>query len=513
MSDSRTPIERHRTALLRADLSRPVKRAISDGLIGPSVTVFDYGCGRGRDLELLEARGVACSGWDPAFRADAARSPADVVNLGFVLNVIEDPAERAEALRGSWHLARSVLVVSAQVHVYSRGTAAVPYGDGVVTARGTFQKFFDQGELKAYVEAQLGCEAVPAEPGIFYVFRDGPAREQFVASRFRRRAAAPRRRRSEVLYEENRELLDAFTEVLAEYGRLPAPEEWPRAAEVVERFGSLTKAFGLVRRITGPEEWEQIAQRRREDLLVFLALARFRSRPAVSHLPPTLQRDIKAFLGPYTKACREADALLFRVGSAEAIDAACRESTLGKLLPNALYVHRSALDHLAPVLRVYEGCGRAFLGEIEGANLVKIHRFSGKVSYLVYPDFETDPHPTLLRSVKLCMRSRRIDCQEYGQSSSPPVLHRKETLLPEGHDSREKYARLTAQEENAGLLDETTTIGNREGWEKRLNEKGFALRGHRLVKSAPRPAPAREHPRQDAAAQGRQGGGPAVPEA
>ena len=45
-----------------------------------------------------------------------------------------------------------------------------------------------------------------------------------------------------------------------------------------------------------------------------------------------------------------------------------------------------------PLLRIYEGCGRAFLGEVEGANLIKLHRFSGKISYLVYPDFESDPH-------------------------------------------------------------------------------------------------------------------------
>ena len=38
------------------------------------------------------------------------------------------------------------------------------------------------------------------------------------------------------------------------------------------------------------------------------------------------------------------------------MDEACRRSSLGKLLPNALYVHRSAFDRLEPLLRVYEGC-------------------------------------------------------------------------------------------------------------------------------------------------------------
>ncbi len=38
----------------------------------------------------------------------------------------------------------------------------------------------------------------------------------------------------------------------------------------------------------------------------------------------------------------------------------CRRSDVGKLLPNALYLHRSALESLDPLLRVYEGCARAF---------------------------------------------------------------------------------------------------------------------------------------------------------
>ena len=88
------------------------------------------------------------------------------------------------------------------------------------------------------------------------------------------------------------------------------------------------------------------------------------------------------------------------------------------------------LDSLEPLLRVYEGFARAYLGEVEGANLIKLHRRSGKVSYLVYPDFATDPHPALLRSIKLSLRTRELDCYDYATSTNPPILHRKETFLP-----------------------------------------------------------------------------------
>ena len=181
-------------------------------------------------------------------------------------------------------------------------------------------------------------------------------------------------------------------------------------------------------------------------------------------------------------ACEQADLLLFQAGRPEAIDEACARSPVGKLLPNALYLHRCVVDSLEPLLRIYEGCARTYLGEIEDTNLVKLHRVSGKVSYLSYPAFDTDPHPALRRSVKLNLRTVELDCWDYVDSENPPILHRKETFLPTEHPLREKFARLTRQEEQHGLLDETATIGTQQGWKARLAERGFVLRGHRLVK-------------------------------
>src|SRR5579872_4132027 len=91
-------IQRHKTAIRRGDFSRPVKCLLRDGLLGKEVSFFDFGCGRGEDLELLVAEGVPCGGWDPAHRPDSPRQEADVVNRGYVINVIEDRRERAETL-------------------------------------------------------------------------------------------------------------------------------------------------------------------------------------------------------------------------------------------------------------------------------------------------------------------------------------------------------------------------------------------------------------------------------
>jgi DNA phosphorothioation-associated putative methyltransferase len=482
MPTDKIAIDRAKTALSRRGYSTPMKHALDDGLIGPSFTVLDYGCGRGDDVSRLRGQGISCTGWDPNHHPDPSPTEADVVNLGYVINVIEDTTERQETLRRAWQLARRVLIVAAQVQMPGRGIGYVQFGDGLVSTRGTFQKFYAQSELKEYLEIELETQPIPATVGVFYLFKDETTQQQFLANKYSRRVSVPRLRVSEQRYEENKALLNPFIDLLSVLGRVPDAEEYPDAERLSNVYGSLTRAFALVRRVTGEESWSEIARRRREDLLVFLALARFRKRPPFSGLPATLQRDIRAFFGNYTKACQQADDLLFTAGNADAIDLACQRSSVGKLLPNALYVHRAGLDSLEPILRIYEGCARAYVGQIEGANLIKLHRFSGKVSYLVYPDFEKDPHPALQRSVKLSLRTRELDCLEYSTSESPPILHRKETFLPHDHPLRERFARLTQQEERNGLLDDAAGIGTRQTWKERLDTRGFTLRGHSLIR-------------------------------
>jgi len=62
-------------------------------------------------------------------------------------------------------------------------------------------------------------------------------------------------------------------------------------------------------------------------------------------------------------------------------------------------------------------------------------------------------------------------------------LHRKEAFLLPEHELYAKFARLTAQEEKYGLLDDASGIGTREGWSRRLAERGFKVKGHRLIRA------------------------------
>ena len=477
-------ILRHRTAISRAEVSRPVRIAMGDGILTPEATFFDYGCGKGDDIKLLEGFGIKARGWDPAHRPDGERTTADVVNIGYVVNVIEDHAERAQALLGAWALAGRVLVVAARLDSDkkdSRNEEAC--ADGVVTRLRTFQKYFQQSELRAWIDGVLEAPSLAAAPGVFYVFRDEELRETFLASRYRRRAAAPRRRLSDVLFEEHQNILQRLMDFFAERGRLPVEGELAELPQLEEVFGSVRKAFALIKRVTDSAQWTAIVDARREDLLVYTALGRLGGRPRFGALPERTRRDIRALFGAYTKACKEGDDLLFSAGNKELVDAACRSAPVGKETPSALYVHMDALSELPPILRVYEACARSFLGLVEGANVVKLHRVKSQVSYLSYPDFRSDPHPALKETVVANLEEFRIFYRDYSDSENPPVLHRKEQFVSAEDSDREKFSRLTAQEERKGLYSAPEAIGFRRAWEELLVERGLQLRGHRLCKA------------------------------
>lgn len=480
------PIARHRSAIRRGALSRPLAAAVAHGVVRPERSVFDFGCGRGDDVSRLRALGYRADGWDPAFFPGQPRVPADVVNLGFVVNVIEDRHERAVVLDDAWQLARVVLVVAARMVWEAKTLRGMSQGDGVVTGRGTFQKLFSQEELRSWIEQTLNTRPLAAAPGVFYVFRTPEDAQGFLSSRVRRHVAVPSIAASEELFDAYREELAPLASFLADRGRLPRPEELLNAKEIASRFGSIRAAYSVICRATSAGQWDRIAAERRTDTLVYLALGAFGGRPSFSALSPELQLDVRDFFGSYKAAVVQADRLLFSAGNADAVDMACRASLVGKLTPDALYVHESATGHLPALLRVYEGCGRALTGTVEGANVLKLSRRKPKVSYLSYPRFDEEPHPELARSTVASLDALSLAVYDYGDSENPWILHRKETLVGSDYPLRERFARLTAQEERYGLYSCSEAIGTRQGWADALEKAHVAQRGHRLVR---RPSP------------------------
>jgi DNA phosphorothioation-associated putative methyltransferase len=288
-------IARHRTALTRRTISRPIQLAINDGFINEHSLVFDYGCGRGDDVRNLKERGVPCSGWDPNYAPHGELSTADVVNLGYVVNVIEDARERAAVLQKAWALAEKVLIVSARLTVEARDAACSTYEDGYVTRLSTFQKFYEQHELRSCIDATLQTSSVPAAPGVFYVFRNDELKQSFTASRYRRVSAAPRSHRSDVFFEQYKVILEPLMSFITAHGRLPADSELAEVEVIRRDIGSLQRAVSIIRHVIGLEQWDKIREDRAQDLLIYIALSRFSRRPGFSFLPINLQLDIRSF--------------------------------------------------------------------------------------------------------------------------------------------------------------------------------------------------------------------------
>ncbi len=132
-------------------------------------------------------------------------------------------------------------------------------------------------------------------------------------------------------------------------------------------------------------------------------------------------------------------------------------------MPNALYLHVSALPYLPPILRVYEGCARAYIGAVDGANIIKLHREKAQISYLSYPDFDKDPHPALAVSMVVPLQTFQIQYRDYRDSHNPPILHQKEEFIPTDHPSYQKFTKLTRQEEKWGLYEDTATSWYKRG--------------------------------------------------
>jgi DNA phosphorothioation-associated putative methyltransferase len=120
-------------------------------------TVLDYGCGRGEDVKRLRRMGIDVDGYDPHFFPNLPRKRYDIVNLGYVLNVIQDPSERARVLQQAWELTKVALLVSVRTDAPQKGWSRS--GDGYLTGTGTFQKLYAGSELLQYASRLQGGTA------------------------------------------------------------------------------------------------------------------------------------------------------------------------------------------------------------------------------------------------------------------------------------------------------------------------------------------------------------------
>ncbi len=85
--------------------------------------------------------------------------------------------------------------------------------------------------------------------------------------------------------------------------------------EIKAEFGTFRRAFQVILQVTEAEEWEIIADKRRADILLYLALSQFSQCPKARELSPATRADFKALFGSYRNACALAEEVLISAGN------------------------------------------------------------------------------------------------------------------------------------------------------------------------------------------------------
>ncbi len=432
-------IDRHKTAIDRNKLSSPMQVLARHGYLEGEHSILDYGCGKGDDIRELEAHGVDVSGWDPVHHSDGKLLKSDIVNLGYVVNVIEAIDERTETLRRAYTYSNKLLIVSVMIAGESVIRQFTPYKDGVITSRNTFQRYYTQGEIKAYIEASLAENAVAVGQGTFIVFKDKLEEQHFLLERqhirrnwaqlTEREARTQTQQITKGLIDQHKELFTHFWETALDLGRIPANSEFEFSDQMRRIAGSHKKAFDALEDYFGHDVFDQAGQARRDDLLVYFALGQFGRRKPYRQMPETLKRDVKFFFNNYNDATKEAMQVLFSVGRPKVIETQAiqvyEKDPIGEFKPGHSWViPKKHLQNLDPVLRVYVGCAYQLYGDLDGIDLIKIHFTSGKVSLMRYDDFSKDV-PLLMQRIKIKLRTLEVDFFDYGGEFEPPPLGNK----------------------------------------------------------------------------------------
>jgi DNA phosphorothioation-associated putative methyltransferase len=503
-------IKRHLTALSRTALSAPVQQLIRFGLLSSTTTFFDYGCGRGSDIEALKLFGISSKGWDPHYAPENEIVNASVVNLGFVINVIEDPVERIEAVSKAFSLANGVMAIS--VMLYGNGNSGKPFRDGFITSRNTFQKYFTQSEFKAYLEDILHQEIFMVSPGVALVFRDKELEQRFNLRRYRSNRFAerllsakvgsiftnkPRKEKpikvrrftkGEEQLQNARPLLDDLWRLTLDLGRFPEAIEVINLSELLTKTGTFSRAIRLLRLHYDQSLLEKASSVRAGEVSLYMADQLFSKRKPYRKLEPRLQRDIKYFYRDYKTAQNAGLQLLKDASDPDKILQACEAAAaegIGYIDSNhSLQLHISLIERLPIILRAYVTCGLILWDAVNEVQLVKIHIGSGKLSLMEYEGFDTSPIPVLKKRIKINILRQDYDVYEYDTPKFPPtVLYFKSLYMSEEMEAYAEQQQFDEAIENFGIAKVGDFGLSYEELHLVLNNRRLEIDGFSLIRS------------------------------
>ena len=152
----------------------------------------------------------------------------------------------------------------------------------------------------------------------------------------------------------------------------------------------------------------------------------------------------------------------------------------GKRVGRFSYYHRMLAEKRDGVLACLEDVRRCLHGAPFEFNVIKLDARSC-VSFLRYEEFATASFPALLAALSCDISQGTARKTLYSGRRNPPILHRKELLLPADSPLVPEAARLTRELERLGAFVDPHRIGTRDGWTTRLASLGVSLDGGRPI--------------------------------
>jgi DNA phosphorothioation-associated putative methyltransferase len=473
-------VERYKTAILRKKISKPMLTAMEDGWITENESVLDFGCGRGEDLRFLKKLNICIKGYDPHYLPNSYEA-SSIVNLGYVLNVIEDIEERWNTLQLAFDHAINLLIVSVMIRDSPVYPNEIPYSDGILTSWNTFQKYYTQREFVEYCK-RITVNCVSAGVGILYLFKNEDWFHNYL-NKNKNKTKISKEKISTIKEEEHNQILNDFLRIYHDLGRIPTQNEFTNSKYILKYFKSYELAIQNLQSRIDYSTISESSSLQKEKYRVSMCrkIIQKNGLPKWKDLSNEEQMDCKIFFTDFSSSLDEAVKELKSLSDLSVISKLINESTLGKVLPDDIYIHKDCLNFAPEKLQIYLELGLMILPKDFIYNIIKIARNSWHITFLNYPDFYNSPHPSLHSSMKVLLHKNQLGYRDYSNSENPPILHRKESFLHFSHNEYEKYSALSISEEEAGLLSRRD-IGYKNQWNTLLESEGYKIVDHNLLK-------------------------------
>ena len=482
-------ISRHKTALHRENLSLPIRFAISKSLLRKEHTLLDYGCGHGDDVALLKKNGFKSTGWDPYYYPKRPRKKLfDFVNLGFVLNVIEDPHERKQTLVEANTFSKKVTLISCMLAGDMNQKISKPFSDGFVSSNNTFQKYYLQSELKNYIASQLDGPIYALGPGVFALIKDPNLLEDFEYINI---ANTTDQKRSDTnalkdvdvdfsalqkkQFASRKIALSFISKYFQRHARFPSYEDLKKynGTEISRSEFKLA----LLKFNSGLDKIaaNHVTERVRNELLQKFSVRKFVKLRADFPVSDVLRKDIRNIFKTQKALHEAADTLLYELGNYDLVlsDASnAVEAQLGLLLDSKFICHSRNKSKLPIRLQALLNLASFLSGNHIDTEIYQIHLETKKVSMLTFHDFKLSALPKLKTRTKVDFRSFDIEYVSYSASTNIRVIAIRSPFLSQTDPTYEKQNAFEREmHEKTKLLHSWRTWTVREIFEALQNEQ------------------------------------------